>query len=77
MKRAAAERSKNVFRGQSAGTRNHRVMPPEPVQAVCVRSRDQRLAKLPRDRSGAPVGVEQAFMEMAKLNRIEAIDFPN
>ena len=48
-------------------------MPAKRVQAVSVRSRDERFAKFPRDLDRVPVRVEQAFVEMAKLNRVKAI----
>src|SRR2546423_14106291 len=54
--------------------RNRCVMTAEGVQTVGVGSGDQRFTKFPGDAGGAPVWIERAFVKMAKLDRIEAID---
>jgi hypothetical protein len=40
-----------------------------------VRSREERLAVLGGDLAGAAIKIEQAFVEVADLDRVEAIDF--
>jgi hypothetical protein len=52
-------------------------MPPKGMQAMRVRGGDQRFFEFLRDRSRAAVGIQETFVKMAALDRIEAIDFSN
>src|SRR5262245_9062404 len=51
------------------------VMTPKRVQPVRVGRGDQRFAKALRHFLGLTVWIEQAFVEMADLDRVETIDF--
>jgi hypothetical protein len=52
-------------------------MPSERMQPMRIGCGDQRFAKTRRHPFRTAIRIEEPFVKMAKLNRIEAIDFGN
>ena len=75
--RAAPQTGEHIFRRQLELRRHTRIMAAESMQPMRVRCCDQRFAKFRRDRGRAAVRVQEAFVKMTKLDRVEAIDFRN
>lgn len=74
-RRARSQRSENAFNCKLTWNLNAGVMTAERVQLVRIGRGDQWFPEPPRHSFRAPVRIEQAFVKMAELNGVEAIDF--
>ena len=72
--RTRAEHSENIFDRQRGRPRNARVMTPEGMQLVRIRSSDQWFAKLSGHLRRTPIWIEQSFVEVTELDRVKTID---
>jgi len=71
---ASSQRRKNVFNRQLGWPRNARIMTPEGVQLMRIRSREQRFAKLRGHFHGPAIQIKKSFVKMTELDRVETID---
>ena len=83
--RTTAQTSENIFGRQlavDARASIHRswhtgVMPAESMQPVRIRGSDHRFVKFLCQRGRAAVWIQESFVKMTKLDRVEAIDLRN
>jgi hypothetical protein len=64
----------DVFNRDLFWARDARVVPPKRVQLVRIRRGNKRLTKLCGHFYGSAVQIENSFMKMTQLDRVEAID---
>src|ERR1041385_7163665 len=69
-----AQNRKNIFCGQIGGPRDTGVMPAERVEAMSIGSSNERFSETRGDFCRSTIRVEQSFVKMTDLNRVEAID---
>ena len=70
----AAQTGQNILDSQLHRRRHARVMATKGMQLMRVRCGDERLIEFFRHPCGPPVRIKRTLVEMAKLDRIEAID---